>query len=70
MEREIDLDKVLCLRLTRMAKTLVREAALEVGLERACAAMAALDGEVGAGSAVATYPVISTVSSALPAHKR
>jgi hypothetical protein len=70
VEREIDLDKVLCLRLTRMAKTLVREAALDVGLERASAAMAALDGEAGPSSPVAVYPVNSTVSSALPAHKR
>jgi hypothetical protein len=70
VEREVDLDKVLCLRLARMAKLFVREAALEVGLERASAAMAALDGDNVGTSAVVSYPVSSSVSSALPAHKR
>lgn len=70
VEREIDLDKVLCLRLARMSTALVRAVALEVGLERASAAMAALDGDVAAASPVAVYPVNATVSSSLPAHKR
>jgi len=70
VEREVDMDKVLCLRLARLAKTFVREAALEVGLERASAAMAALDGDSSSASSVASYPVSSSVSSGLPAHKR
>ncbi|MET0386248.1 MAG: hypothetical protein ABW321_09840 [Polyangiales bacterium] len=37
LEREMDLDKVTCMRLARLARSMVREAAIEVGLERACA---------------------------------
>ncbi len=71
VEREVDLDKLTCARLARMSKVLVRDAALEVGLDRACAAVAALDADAGAPVAAAqAYPVSSTVSSALPAHKR
>ncbi|HEX7476465.1 MAG TPA: hypothetical protein VF331_01535 [Polyangiales bacterium] len=70
VEREVDLDKVLCSRLARMPKMLNREGALEVGFERACAAMAVLEGEAFAPSPVAVYPVHSTVSNTLPAHKR
>jgi hypothetical protein len=70
VEREVDLDKSVCLRLARLSRTFVREAALEVGIERALAAMAALDGELAPGSSVAVYPVNSTVSNSLPAHKR
>jgi hypothetical protein len=71
VEREVDIDKLTCTRLARVSRVLVREAALEVGLDRACAAVAALDADVAAPAAPAqSYPVSSSVSSALPAHKR
>jgi hypothetical protein len=70
LEREMDLDKVTCMRLARVARTMVREAAIEVGMERACAAMAALEGETTAPSSSGTYPVTRIALSTLPAHKR
>jgi hypothetical protein len=70
VEREVDLDKVTCMRLARLARSMVREAALEVGMERACAAMAALDGEPQVVSGSGTYPVTSAALTTLPAHKR
>jgi hypothetical protein len=70
VEREMDLDKVTCMRLARVARSMVREAALEVGMERACAAMAALDGDPPAPSGSGTYPVTGTALTTLPAHKR
>jgi tellurite resistance protein len=44
VEREIDLGTQLCLSATRIFQTLQRDAALAAGLERASAAVAALDG--------------------------
>lgn len=70
LEREMDLDKVTCMRLARVARSMVREAAIEVGMERACAAMAALEGETSAPSTSGTYPVTRIALSTLPAHKR
>ena len=70
LEREMDLDKVTCMRLARVARSMVREAAIEVGMERACAAMAALEGETTAPSSSGTYPVTRMAFSTLPAHKR
>jgi hypothetical protein len=70
VEREMDLDKVTCMRLARLARSMVREAALEVGMERACAAMAALEGDSVATSGSGTYPVTGAPLTTLPAHKR
>jgi hypothetical protein len=71
VEREVDLDKVLCSRLARISKLFAREGAQEVGFERACAAVAAIEGDSLSSSPVAAaYPVHSTVSNTLPAHKR
>jgi hypothetical protein len=70
VEREVDIDKVTCLRLARVARSMVREAALEVGMERACAAMAALDGEPLPSGGSGTYPVTGASLTTLPAHKR
>ena len=70
LEREMDLDKVTCVRLARVARSMVREAAIEVGMERACAAMAALEGETTAPSTSGTYPVTRIALNTLPAHKR
>jgi hypothetical protein len=70
LEREMDLDKVTCMRLARVARSMVREAAIEVGMERACAAMAALEGETTAPSNSGTYPATRIALTTLPAHKR
>ena len=70
VEREVDIDKVTCMRLARVARCMVREAALEVGMERACAAMATLDGEPMPSSGSGTYPVTGAALTTLPAHKR
>lgn len=45
VEREVDINKALCLKIARVAETIHRESALAAGLERAVAAAAALDGE-------------------------
>ena len=45
VEREIDINKVICLKVARIAEALHRDQALAAGLERAAAAIAALDGE-------------------------
>lgn len=45
VEREIDLNKVTCLRSARIAEAMNRDVAIEAGLDRASAAVAALDGE-------------------------
>ena len=45
VERELDLNKVLCMRAARIAEAIHRDQALAAGLERAAAAVAALDGE-------------------------
>jgi hypothetical protein len=45
VEREIDINKAICMKLVRIAEVLQRDQALAAGLERSMAAMAALDGE-------------------------
>jgi hypothetical protein len=70
VERELDLDKATCIRLSRIPRTMLREAALEAGLERACAAVAALDGDPAPSAASGTYPVNNSALNTLPAHKR
>ena len=70
VERELDLDKATCMRLSRIPRTMLREAALEAGLERACAAVAALDGDPTQAGASGTYPVSGSALNTLPAHKR
>jgi len=67
VERELDLDKATCMRLSRIPRVMLREAALEAGLERSCAAVAVLDGE-SAGGASGTYPVSGSPLNTLPAH--
>jgi hypothetical protein len=46
VEREIDINKATCLKMIRIAEALRQDQALAAGLERAAAAVAALDGEV------------------------
>jgi hypothetical protein len=48
VEREIDINKAVCVKLARIAETLHREPALAAGMERSSAAVAALDGEAEA----------------------
>ncbi|MDH5671698.1 MAG: hypothetical protein OEZ06_06085 [Myxococcales bacterium] len=45
VEREIDINKAVCMKTTRIVEVLPREEALAAGLERSAAAVAALDGE-------------------------
>jgi hypothetical protein len=45
VEREIDINKAICLKLARIAEALHRSQALAAGLDRAASAIAALDGE-------------------------
>ena len=70
VERELDLDKATCMRLSRLPRVMLREAAIEAGLERSCAAVAALDGEATTANASGTYPVSTSALNTLPIHKR
>jgi hypothetical protein len=45
VEREVDINKALCLKIARVAEAIHRDQAIAAGLERAAAAVAALDGE-------------------------
>lgn len=63
LEREIDLGKVTSLQLVRIATVFREEAALEVGLDRCLAALAALDAPAEGG--VIAPPVV-TQSTKLP----
>jgi len=68
VEREISLNKVVCLRSARIAQAIDRDIAVEAGLDRAAAAVAALDGEapptkVAAGGRAAAPTLI-------PLHKQ
>jgi hypothetical protein len=47
IEREIDINKIVCLRSARIAETMLRDAAVAAGFDRAAAAVAALDGDAG-----------------------
>ena len=48
LEREIDLSKSICLKLVRIAALLQREAALELGMDKAMAGITAFDGALEA----------------------
>lgn len=68
VEREIDLNKVICLRSARIAQAIDRDIAVEAGLDRAAAAVAALDGEAPNGEVVAgTQAAAPTL---IPLHKQ
>ncbi|MFO0681136.1 MAG: hypothetical protein U0234_03750 [Sandaracinus sp.] len=78
VEREIELGKQLSLRLVRIVGTFLREAALAIGLDRASAGIAAIDGEtesaqprppaVGAPPPAPTSPGMAR--SPIPFHKQ
>jgi hypothetical protein len=67
LERELDINKITSLRMARISEVLRREDAIAAGLERAAAAVAALDGE--SEPSQASRPVGSP-ASALPFHKQ
>lgn len=67
LERELDINKITSLRMARISEVLRREDAVAAGLERAAAAVAALDGE--SEPSQASRPVGSP-ASALPFHKQ
>lgn len=66
VEREIGLNKAVCLKIARVAEAIHRDEAIAAGLERASAAVAALDGESepSAGFRPAGSPL-----GAIPVHK-
>jgi len=68
VEREIDLNKVVCLRSARIAEAMIRDVAVEAGLERASAAVAALDGEAASPASIASFAGPS--GAVLPFHKQ
>lgn len=68
IEREIDINRTVCLRSARIAEVLAREVALSAGLERAAAAVAVLDGDMSAEE-----PPLRPVTSpgpSIPIHKQ
>lgn len=67
VEREIELGTQACLSATRIFQTLQRGAALAAGLERASAAVAALD---GAADVRESAPLKHNGFSAVPIHKQ
>jgi len=73
VEREIDLGKILSLRLVRITHTFVRETVLAAGLDRATAALSALDGETDmlSSSSVSTAGAAGATAgrAMLPPHK-
>lgn len=68
VEREINVNKIVCMRSARIAEAMQRDVALEAGLERSSAAVAALDGEVPVDAMIARPN--GKLGSGLPAHKR
>lgn len=68
VERELDLNKVVCMRSARIAQALDREQAMEAGLDRSAAAVAALDGELVSPSV--TGPASAAGVPLVPLHKQ
>jgi hypothetical protein len=71
VEREIDMNKVLCLKTARIAEAIQRDQALAAGFERAVAAVSALDGmvEPAAAAAPGSRPAGSP-GGVIPLHKQ
>lgn len=67
VERELDLNKVLCMRAARIAEAIHRDQALAAGLERAAAAVAALDGET---EPTAPIRPVGSPAGGIPIHKQ
>ncbi len=77
VEREIELGKTLSLKLVRIVGTFLREAAQAIGLDRASAAIAAIDGETetaaprpAAGPAPSAPTSPGIARSPIPFHKQ
>ena len=71
LEREIELGKLLGLRLTRAVDVFQRPAALAAGMDRVCAAIAVLDGETDPGAPPSTTSTSSGgARSPIPFHKQ
>lgn len=68
IEREIDINRTICLRSARIAEVMTREVAVSAGLERAAAAVAVLDGDMSAEE-LPLRPVTSPGPS-IPIHKQ
>jgi hypothetical protein len=67
VEREIDINKAVCLRIGRIAEALQREHALAAGFERSTAAVAALDGEAEQSSG---FRPAGSPAGGIPVHKQ
>jgi hypothetical protein len=67
VEREIDINKAICLKLSRISEALHRDQALAAGLERAIAAIAALDGET---ESTAPARPAGSPAGGVPLHKQ
>ena len=71
LEREIDLGKQLSLRILKISQIFQREAAMSFGLDRAIAALSALEGEPEAqASTPAPAPTAAGTRSPIPPHKQ
>lgn len=66
VEREIGLNKALCMKIARVAEAIHRDEALAAGIERASAAVAALDGE---SEPSAGFRPVGSPLGAIPVHK-
>jgi hypothetical protein len=67
VEREIDINKAMCLKIVRIAEVFHREHAVAAGLERAAAAVAALDGEAEPTSG---FRPAGSPAGGIPVHKQ
>jgi hypothetical protein len=67
VEREIDINKATCMRIGRIAEVIHREQAIAAGLERAGAAVAALDGEAEPSSG---FRPAGSPAGGIPVHKQ
>jgi hypothetical protein len=67
VEREIDINKAVCLKIGRIAEVLQRQHAVPAGLDRAAAAVAALDGEAEPSSG---FRPVGSPAGGIPVHKQ
>jgi hypothetical protein len=70
VEREIDLGKLMSLRIVQIVQTFIREAALRAGLERSTAALEALEGEEEAEPPQQPGTTATGARSPIPLHKQ
>jgi hypothetical protein len=70
VDREIDIGKQLSLKIVRIVQTFIREAVVNAGLERATAALDALEDDGGEASPAAPPTTSSGGRSPIPFHKQ